>query len=431
MNQPHKPTEQAAGIVPSSEAGAEPNRMRTPGQRDGETEHRNRLRWQIAPKPENEAERLAALNRYQILDTAPEVEFEDLVALAAHICGTPIALISMVDTHRQWFKSKIGTTETETPRDLAFCSHAILQPQDMLVIPNALEDDRFADNPFVTGETNLRFYAGTPLVTPDGFPVGTLCTMDQMPRYLTPEQLQALQRLGRQVIAQMELRLNLRALEQEQQKVEDLLLNILPQPISEQLKQEPGPIAQGHDPVTILFADLVNFTGLASHISPAQLVGLLNEIFSIFDRLTEERDLEKIKTIGDAYMVAGGLPTPRADHAQAIADFALAMLQALEDFNRIHQTDLHLRVGINSGPVVAGVIGTKKFIYDLWGDAVNTASRMESHGLVDRIQVSESTYELLKQDYDFEPRGPIPIKGKGEMLAYLLIPEPRNTAGIP
>lgn len=206
----------------------------------------------------------------------------------------------------------------------------------------------------------------------------------------------------------------------EQEKSERLLLNILPEAIAEKLKAGHSHIAEGFAEVTILFADIVNFTQLSEQISPQELLKLLNEIFTGFDSLTEQHNLEKIKTIGDAYMVVGGIPLPRSDHAEAIANMALDMQQEVANFNAKHHTTLSIRIGINTGPVVAGVIGTKKFIYDLWGDAVNTASRMESHGLAGYIQVTESTYEYLQASYQFESRGIIQVKGKGEMTTYFL-----------
>jgi adenylate cyclase len=211
-----------------------------------------------------------------------------------------------------------------------------------------------------------------------------------------------------------------KCLRQEQEKSERLLLNILPAPIADRLKQGHQNIADGFAEVTILFADLVGFTQLSSRKNPKELVDLLNEIFSAFDRLSEKHSLEKIKTIGDAYMVAGGLPDPQSHCAAAIAEMAIEMQLEMQNFRERTGEDLHLRIGINTGPVVAGVIGTKKFIYDLWGDAVNIASRMESQGIPGCIQVTETTYDLLKDKYCFEERGEIAVKGKGMMKAYLL-----------
>ncbi|WP_335062873.1 sensor domain-containing diguanylate cyclase [Nostoc sp.] len=163
------------------------------------------VKTQAVPLPDNEAERLKALADYNILDTQPEQAFDDITALAAYICKTPIALISLVDADRQWFKSKVGLQGSETPRDWAFCSHAILEPEDILVIPNAIKDDRFHNNPLVQGNLKIRFYAGAPLITPDGLPIGTLCVLDSIPHHLSYQQLDALRRLSRQAIAQMEL----------------------------------------------------------------------------------------------------------------------------------------------------------------------------------------------------------------------------------
>lgn len=208
----------------------------------------------------------------------------------------------------------------------------------------------------------------------------------------------------------------------EREKAEQLLLNILPESIAEELKQGRRSICDGFAEVSVLFADIVGFTALSAQISPDQLVTLLNRIFSTFDDLSDRYGLEKIKTIGDNYMVAGGLPIPRPDHAEAIADMALAMQDAIArpEFQHEGMPPLSLRIGINTGPVIAGVIGSKKFIYDLWGDAVNTASRMESHSLPGCIQVTEATYQRLKHKYTFEKRGTLPIKGKGEMVTYWL-----------
>lgn len=210
------------------------------------------------------------------------------------------------------------------------------------------------------------------------------------------------------------------ALRVAQEKSEQLLLNILPKPIAEQLKSYKGAIAEQFEEATILFADIVGFTSMATQMPAIEVVDLLNQIFSEFDLLAEQHGLEKIKTIGDAYMVAGGLPTLRSDHAIAVVEMALDMQKAIGKFQTASGDCFQIRIGINSGPVVAGVIGTRKFIYDLWGDTVNVASRMESQGWPGKIQVTERVYEQLQQQYEFEFRGEIEVKGKGEMKTYWL-----------
>jgi len=210
------------------------------------------------------------------------------------------------------------------------------------------------------------------------------------------------------------------ALSNERSKSESLLLNILPESIAERLKAKEELIADGFSAATILFSDIVGFTNLSQKVQPDELVKLLNNIFSSFDELTMKYNLEKIKTIGDAYMVAAGLPEKRVNHAESMIDLALEMLEAIKLFNIENNSTLSIRIGINSGAVVAGVIGKKKFIYDLWGDAVNTAARMESHGIPGEIQITDNTFNIVKKSYICEPRGEIEIKGKGMMKTYLV-----------
>ncbi|RLD03322.1 MAG: guanylate cyclase [Chloroflexota bacterium] len=209
-------------------------------------------------------------------------------------------------------------------------------------------------------------------------------------------------------------------LEIARKEADDLLLNILPGPIAKQLKEEPGVIADRFNEVTVLFADIVDFTRLCSGIDPVDVVNLLNTIFSDFDELTSKYGLEKIKTIGDAYMVVSGLPEARNDHCEAIVAFAFDILDAVTKYKAWNNEPICLRIGINTGPVVAGVIGHHKFIYDLWGDTVNTASRMESNGLVNVIQVTKEVVDKLEGKYEFKEREPIYVKGKGNMVTYLM-----------
>ena len=210
-------------------------------------------------------------------------------------------------------------------------------------------------------------------------------------------------------------------LEIEQMKTEKLMLNILPRPIAERLKRGEKNISGSYPDVTILFSDLVGFTKMSSKTTATELVKLLNDLFTRFDVRAEALGLEKIKTIGDAYMAVGGLPIPRPDHAALCAEMALGMFEDLKNFNQENNAELNMRIGMNSGPVVAGVIGFTKFSYDLWGNTVNTASRMESTSQHGRVQVSPSTYEALKDTYDFEDAGLMECKGLGEIRTHLLV----------
>ncbi|HVY44629.1 MAG TPA: adenylate/guanylate cyclase domain-containing protein [Minicystis sp.] len=204
----------------------------------------------------------------------------------------------------------------------------------------------------------------------------------------------------------------------ERARSERLLLNVLPRPIAERLKRGEVTIADSFDSASVIFADLVGFTPLSQRLAPAELVALLDDVFTAFDALAERLGLEKIKTVGDCYMAVAGLPAPRADHAAAAAEMALEMRSALERVT--HGRGLRLRIGIASGPLVAGVIGRQKYIYDVWGDTVNTASRMESHSVPGEIQVTDAVREALAARYVFEARGAVEIKGKGPMNTFFL-----------
>jgi class 3 adenylate cyclase len=217
--------------------------------------------------------------------------------------------------------------------------------------------------------------------------------------------------------------------QEAQQRADGLLLNILPASVAERLKVDQTQIAEHHDAVSVLFADVVDFTPMSAGLTPAEVVGILDRLFSDFDGLVDGNRVEKIKTIGDAYMVAAGVPEPRSDHATVMATLALEMCTVAARHRRGDGALIRLRIGINSGPVVAGVIGRRKFIYDLWGDTVNIASRMESQGVPDRIQIAEPTFALIKDAFICEPRGEIEVKGKGTVRTWFLVgPRAADTA---
>lgn len=211
-----------------------------------------------------------------------------------------------------------------------------------------------------------------------------------------------------------------REIAKAKEETERLLLNILPPTIADRLRGGERVIADRFEDSTILIADIVGFTQLSSAMPAADLVALLNEVFSALDRLVERHGLEKVKTIGDAYMVIGGVPVEMGDHAERVAEFALGIAGALDALMLAHRQSIGMRVGMNCGPIVAGVIGTKRTIYDVWGDTVNVASRMESLGVPGRIQVTPAVHDRLRDRYEFEERGTIEVKGKGEMPTYFL-----------
>jgi adenylate cyclase len=209
--------------------------------------------------------------------------------------------------------------------------------------------------------------------------------------------------------------------ENELQRSESLLVNILPEAIASRLKCSTGIIADRYDDASVLFADITGFTARASHTSPLEVVDLLNTVFTAFDELVEKHGLEKIKTSGDGYLVVSGVPVERPNHAQALALFALEMLELAARLGDRHGNAVPIRIGIASGSLVAGVVGKRKFFYDVWGDTVNLASRMESTGVAGRIQVSESAFAYLKNEFAFEPRGAGEVKGKGAICTWFLL----------
>ena len=392
-----------------------------------------------APIPANEEARLRTLQTYAILDTLPELAYDDIAQLAAQICGCPAGLVTFLDEKRQWMKAKYGLPPelTQCPREITICQTTICN-DDVLYVPDLSKDHRFGDLPLVSGEFHLRFYCGAPLITPDGYALGTICVIDFQPRELSFEQQEALRRLSRQTVAQLELRRKLleqnemlrqlqaarETAESDRQNWERLLLNILPAAIADELKTRNQVEPRFFDSVTVLLADFVDFTRLRERLEPAGLVHELHEHFSKFDEIVASNRLEKMKTIGDAYLAIGGLPETNTTHPLDAALAALQIQAYLDKVNRQREQFRlpvwQVRIGINTGPVIAGVVGRHKFTYDAWGNAVNVAQRLEAAGMPGRVNISAMTWHHVKRLFETEPRGSIEVKGKGQMPMYFL-----------
>lgn len=373
--------------------------------------------------PPNEQARLAAVQRYNILDTPPDHAFDHITALAAHFFKVPIAIVSIVDKNRIWFKSHYGVDVEQIDREPGLCASAILEDTPWLVTDAKL-DPRTLTNPLVAGEFGLRFYAGAQLRTSDGFNLGMICVLDKQPRQVTEEEVNVLKILAALVVDELELRLAAKKLEAEKRRSEQLLLNILPVVVADELKDRGKVEPVNYESVSVLFTDFKGFTELSEQLTPKQLVDELDYCFSYFDEVIEKHNLEKLKTIGDSYMAVGGIPNVNSTHAIDAVLAALEIQAFIEQRKEQHMRNntpyWEMRIGIHSGSLIAGVIGQKKFAYDVWGDTVNTASRMESSGVPGKINISQSTFELIKDFFICNYRGKLPAKNKGDLDMYLV-----------
>jgi adenylate cyclase len=393
----------------------------------------------ISPIPANDAERVAAVKSYQLLDTAPEIAYDEITELAAQICQCPVAVIGLIDETRDWKKSAYGfpPDQCTSPRELSICSSTICG-SDLIVSSDLTKDERYWDNPAVTGGPKLRFYCGMPLINPQGYALGTLCVVDFQPREMTIQQMEAMRRLSHQAVSQFELRRSVlelerrmeelsearRDAEKERERSDRLLLNILPRAVAEELRTKEQVTPRYHESVTIMFADFEGFSRLTEQIEPKSLIEQLDQFFSAFDAIAARHRLEKLKTIGDAYMCVGGLPEPNRTHDVDVCLAALSFIEFIRRTNaqreKLRLPRWDLRIGIHGGPVMAGVVGKSKFIYDIWGDAVNIAARLEAAGGAGRINVSDTVYSRVRSLMEFEPRGAVEIKNKAPINMHFL-----------
>lgn len=399
-----------------------------------------------APDPPDEIARLNALKNLRLLDTPGEERFDDIVGLAARLFDVPIAYIALVAEARQWFKSAIGMPVTETPRKVSFCGYTILQEKP-LIIRDTLADPIFATNPLVVGEPHLRFYAGQSLRDPSGYRVGTLCIADRRPKEFNDRDVDILHRLALLVERELnmldvmrlqEFSLNMQQqliesrnevvalmtqVQAERDKSDSLLFNILPENVAAELK-ECGRVKAIHlDAACVLFADFTDFTRISADLSPEELVEELNVCFSAFDEITVKYGVEKLKTLGDGYLCISGSPS-RPNDALDMARTALEICRFVADRKATlaarGREYWNVRVGLHRGPLVAGVVGVRKFSFDVWGDTVNTASRIQNSSQPGRISMSREFWCVLPAGAVCESRGEVAVKGKGMLEMFFL-----------
>ena len=388
---------------------------------------------------EREDLRVEELLSYKIMGAPAEFAFDDIVDFATEITACPVAFVHFIDSEKQWAMAaaNVPRETSECQREDSICN-VVIRQNDVVVIPDTLEDDRFKNLACVCDTPNIRFYMGAPLINTSGFALGTLCLVDFEPRQMDYQKVEAIKVLARQVVAHLELRKQvglaaesqqqlksaLDTLQQEKEKSEKFLRNVLPPQIAtEWLKRGDVPPRYCQD-VTVGFTDFVGFTQATSTAEPGRLVATLNEFFSRFDELSSNLGLDRLKTIGDSYMFCCGVTQRQKAHAAYACLGALQFMLAVSEVNDKRRKDGHepwaMRVGLHSGPVMAGVVGETRFSYDIWGDTVNVAARLEQASDTNRINISEATHHRVKNFFDCTPRGEIEAKNKGMLSMYWL-----------
>jgi adenylate cyclase len=391
------------------------------------------------PVPEGEDQRNEAVRSYRIMDTPPEIAFTEIGELAAQICDCPVSYVSFIEDDRFWMKARYGLPDDfeGCPREIAFCSVTICGAE-LIYSPDLAEDQRFCDFHFVVNEPHFRFYCSMPLISPEGYALGTICVMDFQPRDLSFEQRETLRRLAHQLVGQLEHRRRIIELDQtmreldaahaalasEKARTDELLDRVLPRSIAAELKENGKVEPRFFPSASILFADVKGFTSYTERAEPATLIAMLDRYFAGFDEIVARHGVEKLKTIGDAYLAVSGVPELNRLH---VVNTCLAGLEMLNLVDRIRAEReklrlpfFELRFGIHSGPIIAGVLGRRRFTYDVWGDAVNVASRLEANGVPGRINVSEAVFHSARPYFEFVGRGELAVKNKAPLPMYFL-----------
>ncbi|SDS34416.1 adenylate/guanylate cyclase domain-containing protein [Christiangramia echinicola] len=395
-----------------------------------------------------EKARLEALHSQNILDTDAEEEFDRIVKVASFICGTPISLISLVDTDRQWFKSKIGLDVQETPRNVSFCSHAI-QQKGIMEIQDASKDIRFKDNPLVTGDPNIRFYAGTPLITQNGLKLGTLCVIDKVPKTLTQEQKDCLESLSMQIMDQIELKHQRKQLQQLnssllielkqkielQNKVLHLFVKFVPEAIVAKhlhAKEDDFDDAEAKN-LTVLFCDIRGYTAMVDKLKPQHAVAILKAYYSVLSDVIHTYSGMVNQYVGDEIFATFGDPFSIPGYEKDAVFCALEMLNKLKQINEhckeFISTPIKIGIGIHSGEVITGTLGSKnKIEYSVTGDSVNTGKRIETltQNHPNTILISRPIYEKVKNFVEVKPWPSVLVKGKSKRLEVFEVLRKKN-----
>ena len=389
-----------------------------------------KLQASIAPREfpvlDSESDRLQALESYEIVGSPTEAVFDDLAELAAQICQCPIGVVNFITKEYRWIKASYGLPAgitTEAPRGHTTCAWTINQPE-VLVVSDATRDARFRNLPNV--KAGYRFYAGAPLLTPEGHALGTVCVVDLSPRDLTAEQTDGLRRLARQAVEHLEQRRHIIRLRQahddlagETKRTGELLARLLPAEVAAQLTDGGHVEPHAYDSVTVMVTNFCSFGRLATSLPPDELLEDLGRHFRAFDDITARHGLEGFKTVGDAYVGVGGLSGDHPDHA------VQACRAALEIQDHLAAAPWQLRVGIHTGRLLVGVVGQNRLTYDIWGDAISGAARLQAAGAPGRINLSETTWHLIKHRFEAEPGAALvsPINGSTKVLVLKRAPK--------